>query len=390
MSRRTVLSALAVTTTAGATLVATALPAAAASKVKPGPSKEHAVFIATNSTAGNSIGVFSRGRDGRLQAVRHYLTGGIGATLPGAVVDPLASQGALTYDAKNHLLYVVNGGSSTLTVFAVDGLKLKRLQVLDTRGVLPTSVAVGNDLVYVLDASGDGAITGFKVVGGKLVRLAGSTRSLGLGNVAQPNFLDAPAQVAVAPNGGAVFVTTKKKNTRGQLCPEQQGDSRRRPRSSLRLPRRCRSRMSFDKAGRLLVNEASGCRDGRTPSTPAATLTTLSHVSNNGQVAACWSVVAKGFVYTGNSGSANITGFNEDPTAVLTLHDASGVTATTGAGPVDMAVSQDGQFLYQLANGAGAIDEFHVNDDGSLSSLGTVAGLGIAAGSRGNEGLAAS
>ena len=44
-----------------------------------------------------------------------------------------------------------------------------------------------------------------------------------------------------------------------------------------------------------------------------------------------------------------------------------------------MAVSQDGQFLYQLANGAGAIDEFHVNDDGSLSSLGTVDGLGIAA-----------
>ncbi len=100
-------------------------------------------------------------------------------------------------------------------------------------------------------------------------------------------------------------------------------------------------------------------------------------------------MLAKGFLFTGNSGSGTITGYNEDTNGTLTLHDASGVTATTGAGPVDEAVSQDGQFLYQLANGAGAIDEFHVNDDGSLTSVGTVDGLGIANGS-GNEGLAAS
>jgi 6-phosphogluconolactonase (cycloisomerase 2 family) len=383
MSRRTILAALTVTTTAGATLVATALPAAAAGKVKPGPPKEHAVFLATNATTGNSIGVFSRGRDGRLQAVRHYLTGGLGASLAGAVVDPLASQGALTYDARNRLLYAVNGGSSTLTVFAVDGLKLKRVQVLDTGGALPTSVAVGRDLVYVLDASGDGAITGFKVVGRKLVRLPGSTRSLGLGNIAQPNFLDAPAQVAVAPNGRAVFVTTKKKNTVVSFALNNKGIPSARSvvtPSAAPVP----FSMVFDSAGRLLVNEASGSETTYTVNGDA-TLTTVSHASNNGQVAACWSAVAKGFVYTGNSGSANITAFNENPNGVLSLHDASGIAATTGAGPVDMAVSRDGQFLYQLANGAGAIDEFHVNDDGSLSSLGTVEGVGTV-----NEGLAAS
>ena len=66
----------------------------------------------------------------------------------------------------------MNGGSKTVTVFKVDGLTLTRLHILDTRGVLPTSVAVGHDLVYVLDGSGDGARTGFEVVGGRLVRLA--------------------------------------------------------------------------------------------------------------------------------------------------------------------------------------------------------------------------
>ena len=114
MTRRTVLSALAVTTTAGAhPHRRRALPAAAGEKSNQAQPKEHAVFLATNSTAGNSIGVFARGRDGRLQALHHYLTGGIGATLPGAVVDPLASQGALTYDAKNRLLYAVNAGSGS-------------------------------------------------------------------------------------------------------------------------------------------------------------------------------------------------------------------------------------------------------------------------------------
>ncbi|MDX6204200.1 MAG: hypothetical protein QOF39_257, partial [Frankiales bacterium] len=73
-----------------------------------------------------------------------------------------------------------------------------------------------------------------------------------------------------------------------------------------------------------------------------------------------------------------------------TLHDASGVTATTGAGSVDIAATQDGQFLYEEANGAGEIDEFHVNADGSLSLLGTVAGLGAVTAGVGAEGLAVS
>jgi 6-phosphogluconolactonase (cycloisomerase 2 family) len=392
MSRRTLLASLAITTTAGATLVATALPAAAAVKpadrAKPPVAKDHAVFLASNDTAGNTIGVFARGRDGRLQAVHHYATGGIGADLPGAVADPLASQGGLTYDAKNQLLYAVNGGSNTLTVFKVDGLRLTRLQILDTRGVLPTSVAVGHDLVYVLDASGDGAVTGFRVVGGRLVRLAGSTRSLSLGNVALPNFLADPAQVAVTPSGSAVIVTTKTKNTIISFALDNKGVP---SATSVVTPSAAPVpfSMAFDQAGRLLVNEASGSESTYTVN-PDATLSIIAtHVSNNGQAGACWSAVAKGFIYTGNSGSATITAYTEDANGGLTLHDASGVAATTGGGPVDIAVSQDGQFLYQLANLAGAIDEFHVNDDGSLSPLGTVAGLTIANGS-GSQGLAAS
>lgn len=388
MTRRAIFASLAVATTAGATLAATALPAAAATQAAAKPSTDHAVFLETNDAAGNSVGVFARGRDGRLQAVRHYATGGRGSALPGAAVDPLASQGALTYDAKNHLLYAVNAGSNTLTVFAVDGLKLTRLQVLDTRGVFPSSVSVGNDTVYVLDASGEGAITGFRVVSGELVRIPGSTRTLGLGNVALPNFLAAPAQVSVTPNGKAVIVTTKTENTLVSFALTNKGVP---AATSVVTPSAAPVpfAMTFDAAGRLLVTEASGGESSYTVNADATLSIIASHVSNNGQAAACWSVVAKGFVYTANSGSATISAYREDASGGLTLRDASGVTQTTDAGPVDVAVSQDGQFLYQLANAAGAIDEFHVNADGSLSSVGTVAGLGIVDGT-GAQGLAAS
>ncbi|MDX6255516.1 MAG: hypothetical protein QOJ11_1850 [Frankiales bacterium] len=388
MSRRAFVGSLAVTATSAATLVATALPAAAATPAHQGESSnQHAVFLQSNQPSGNTIGVFSRGRDGRLQAVRHYSTGGLGASLPGAVVDPLASQGGLTYDGNHHLLYAVNAGSRSLTVFKVDGLKLTRLQVLDTRGDLPVSVSVGKDTVYVLDAAGQGAITGFKVVGGRLERVLGSTRSLGLGNPASPNFLDAPAQVAVTPDGRAVIVTTKQHNTLVSFTLNQHGFP---SATSVVTPSAAPVpfALAFDKAGRLLVTEASGGESSYTVNADATLSIIASHVPN-GQAAACWSVVANGRVYVANAGSASITGYNEDAAGGLTLHDASGVTATTGAGSVDIAATSDGQFLYEEANGAGEIDEFHVNADGSLTSLGTVAGLGIVNGV-GAEGIAAS
>jgi 6-phosphogluconolactonase (cycloisomerase 2 family) len=388
MTRRALLATVGVAGTTVATLIGSALPAAAASKKAHDPHPvQHAVFELTNAAGGNSVAVFDRGRDGRLQAIHHYATGGIGASLPGAVVDPLASQGALTYDGKHQLLYAVNAGSGTLTVFSVDGVTLTRLQVLDTRGALPVSVSEGGDTVVVLDAAGDGAITTFKVVNDKLERVNGSTRSLGLGNPAQPNFLDAPAQVAVTPDGRTAIVATKKHNTLLTFALSHHGVP---SATSIVTPSAAPVpfALTFDGAGRLLVTEASGGESSYTVNANSTLSVIAAHVPN-GQTAACWSVVANGYVYVANAGSASITGYTEDAGGALALHDASGVTATTGAGPVDIAATPDGQFLYQEANGAGEIDEFHVNGDGSLSSLGTVAGLGVVNGA-GAEGLAAS
>jgi 6-phosphogluconolactonase (cycloisomerase 2 family) len=361
-------------------------PAAAASPPHGTPFDGHAVFVQTNGARGNAVIAYGRGRDGRLTESGRFATGGRGASEDGAVVDPLASQGSLTYDAAHHLLYAVNAGSDTVSVFDVRGVHLTRRQVLSSGGHFPVSVGVSHDLVYVLDAGGDGAIHGFRVVGGRLSPIAGSTRGLALGNAATPFFLSAPSQVALTPDARDVVVATKNHNKLDVFPLHRDG----RPSASPVVTASAGAvpfALSFDGRGRLLVAEASGGassyalhRDG--------TLSVISGHVANGQSATCWSAMARGYLFTANAGSATITAYLPGTAGVLHLRDANGVTATTGAGPVDLAASPDGGFLYQEATGAGAIDEFRVGRDGSLTLIGTVAGFPPDNGS-GMEGIAA-
>ncbi len=46
-----------------------------------------------------------------------------------------------------------------------------------------------------------------------------------------------------------------------------------------------------------------------------------------------------------------------------------------GSGPIDMALAEDGRFLYDLRGGRGAIGVFRIRGDGSLVPLGSLIGL---------------
>jgi len=117
------------------------------------------------------------------------------------------------------------------------------------------------------------------------------------------------------------------------------------------------------------------------------TLTAISTAVPNGQGATCWTVFARGHLYAANAGSATITGYT-DHHGKLALREPTGVAAHTDTGPVDLAASGDDKYLYQLATGAGVIDEYRIGQNGSLSLIGTVTGLGIDNG-HGAEGIAA-
>jgi 6-phosphogluconolactonase (cycloisomerase 2 family) len=372
------------TATATAALGAFAL-APAAHAVE--PSRDSSVFVQTNDADGNTVIAYDRANDGSLHVAGHYATGGLGGAEAGAVVDPLASQGSLTYDANDQLLLVVNAGSDTFTVFAVDGAHLHRVQILGSEGHLPTSIAVSGNLVYVLDAGNDGAITGFKISGGRLHAIDNSTRSLGLGNPADPNFLSAPSQVAISPDLRDVVVGTKTHGVLDVFTLKHSGVPSTAPvvtTSAGAVP----FALGFDPIGRLLVAEASGGASSYWVQ-PDGSLSTISSHIANGQAATCWGTSAKGFIYVANAGSNTITAYVENSHGVLSLLNGADVAAVTDAGPVDIAASSDGRYLYQEATGAGVIDEFKVGDDGSLTKIGTVTGFTPDNGS-GFEGIAAS
>ncbi|ETK32757.1 hypothetical protein [Microbispora sp. ATCC PTA-5024] len=110
------------------------------------------MFVQTDNPGDNTVVAHDHGPGGALTQAGTYPTGGRGGVLGGSAVDHLASQGSLTYDQRHGLLYAVNAGSDTMSVFAVQGDRLSRKQVITSGGKFPVSVAVHGDLVYVLNA----------------------------------------------------------------------------------------------------------------------------------------------------------------------------------------------------------------------------------------------
>src|SRR5580704_8206501 len=104
--------------------VAVAVTASFAGSAYASPGHSHAtgvVFVQTDNTTGNQVVVYDRAPDGSLTIADTYATGGDGGVLAGSAVDHLASQGSLVYDAGHGLLYAVNAGSDTVSVFSVHG-----------------------------------------------------------------------------------------------------------------------------------------------------------------------------------------------------------------------------------------------------------------------------
>src|SRR5258706_10660218 len=171
---------------------------------------DHVVFVQTDNAAGNQVVAYDRADNGTLAVANTYNTGGLGGLLNGSVVDHLASQGSLTYDYDNALLYAVNAGSNTVSVFSVDGDKLSLRQVIDSGGTFPVSVTASGDLVYELNAQDGGSVSGYRAAGGKLNPIEGSVRPLGLTIPPDTNqFTHTPGQVAASPHESHLYVTTK-------------------------------------------------------------------------------------------------------------------------------------------------------------------------------------
>jgi 6-phosphogluconolactonase (cycloisomerase 2 family) len=339
-----------------------------------------AVFVQTDGLAGNAVVAYDRAWDGTLTQAGTYATGGLGGALSGSVVDHLASQGSLGYDSRHHLLYAVNAGSDTLSVFRVHGDRLKLEQVIGSGGSFPVSVTVHNDVVYVLNARNGGSIQGYVSLGGHLVMVGGWHRGLGLDATLTPEFTHTPGQVLFSPDGSQLIVTTKANGSDIDVFAVGRLGAP----SSVPVvnsePGTVPFAVTFDPAGHLVVGEAGTNAVASFSVSRAGRLTPIAVVPT-GQAATCWIVRAGGKVYASNAGSAALTEVTVGAAGQLTK---IGDTATDG-GTVDAAVSSDGRFLYVQAGAAGMVDEFRINSDGSLTSIGAL----TVPGAIGGEGIVA-
>jgi 6-phosphogluconolactonase (cycloisomerase 2 family) len=371
--------ALALSTLAGAALVAVPLSASAQdappdqnATVAADDAARHgsaatigAVYVLSNRPAGNTVIRYDRMHDGSLVAAGEYPTGGAGTG------GGLMSQGAVTIDDAGRYLYAVNAGSASVTSFRIrrDGLEL--IDTAPSGGATPTSVTVHGDLVYVLNAGDPGSISGFSVRNGDLTPLAGSTRPLSAAGTQ-------PGEVAFTPDGDRLVVSERAMqrfdvyaiNRRGlPVGPTLVASSGVTPYG-----------FAFDQRGHAIVSEAmGGMADASAVSSYDLRRGGFSVVSPSvptTETSACWIAITPDgrFAYSGNAASQSITGYAIGRKGDLTILTADGKTASGHAGVTDLATSSDGRWLYARM-GDGTVGAWTIERDGSLVEVGAFAGL---------------
>jgi len=394
------------------------------------------VFAMSNIQEGNTVVAYSRAADGTLSLAGEFATGGLGGDFDGPEgLDPLISAYALINTPDNEYLMAVNAGSNTISVMQInDDMTLELVDTESSFGTGPNSLAINNGIVYVtnIDADGEfggepdqeGSIYGYTFSNGDLEPIAGSRRYLE----------NRPSAVRFSPDGSTLLIASINAGS-NQLASENedsmvaftidasgipsevatggatstlQGNS-----ANRNLP----SAIGFEVTDRsngtfAIVTEAreftaagdppnfpglqSGSistyvvgGDGSLTGAQLDLVAGQSAARGEGQLTTCWIVLDPDgeHFYVSNAIDATISTFR--------FTDASGnielinEVAASGTGPgtitdgglafsntdgwIDLDITDDGEFLYQLFGLSGAVGVYAVND-GNLSLVEVVSG----------------
>lgn len=328
-----------------------------------------AVYTISNAAAGNAVVVYARAADGTLSPAVTYPTGGTGT---GA---SLGSQGAVALSEDGRLLFAVNAGSNDVSVFHVSTSGLTLATRFPSGGVQPTSVTIREQVVYVLNAGGEGNITGFRLTrGAGISPIAGSTQALS-------GTSTAPAQVSFSPDGRQLVVSERATNRLGVYPVDRRGVAG--PGTSFGSAGGTPFGFAFRHDNTLFVSEAAGAGSASSYDlSRSGRLRLVSGAIATHQGAPCWAVVTEDgrFGYTGN-GAGSVSGFRIARNGSISLLNADGATAVVSTGVNDIALSNNSRYLYVLGTGAApALHAYRVQQDGQLQALGAVA---LLAGARG-------
>ncbi|MBO0695636.1 MAG: beta-propeller fold lactonase family protein [Verrucomicrobia bacterium] len=337
-----------------------------------------AVYVLTNQVS-NTVAAFRRNANGRLTPAGEFPTGGAGDPTPQPPdpnTDPLASQGALVISQGKRFLIAVNAGSNQISVLKIMKNELQQVGIVDSGGVRPISLALHDDLLYVLNEGGTPNITGFNFdEDGTLTSLPGSTRPL-IGGVAAD-----PAQIGFSHDGTLLVVTEKSGNRINTYTINDDG-----------LPSPPMDNASngmtpfgfaFNNADTLVVSEAFGGAANQSAASSysvsdAGALSVISGSVPNSQTASCWVVITNNgkFAFVSNTGSGTISSYRinaEDGS--LTLLNPVAANTGMGSAPIDIALSNNSRILFVLVAGTQSVASFRVWSNGNLTPVDTAGGL---------------
>jgi 6-phosphogluconolactonase len=318
-----------------------------------------AVYTSTNDREANMVVAFHRGVDGVVTFDKLIPTGGRGTG------EGLGNQGGLILTTDERYLIVVNAGSDELSVFRILQDDLLLIDISTAFGDMPVSVAQHDDLVYVVNDASD-TIAGFRLHGdGTLTHVQGSVKPLSSAGAD-------PAQIGFSPDGRFLYVTEKATS----LISVFEVDATGAPRGHTTQASLGKTPFGFAFGGRdqLFVSEAAEGMDGAGSvssylSGPAGALRPVSPTVAALGTATCWVLPSPDGrrIFATNTGSDTISTFTVAFEGGLTLLDPQ--AAQTDDGPIDMALTAEGRFLYVLNGTAGSIGDYRVESGATLTSL---------------------
>ena len=354
-----------------AAVAATAVvPAVASASTLASPVVGH-VYVNDNTAGTNTVGAFDRHANGTLtpEAGSPFVAGGVGT---GA---GLASQGALQISPDGRFLIAADAGSNQISVLRIRGngsLKLVHDGIVPSGGVLPVSIAIHDDLVYVANSgSGGSNYTGFRLSpNGRLAPIAGSAVALPDGSQ--------PGDVLFNGDGTKVAGTRVGTSQIDSFTIGSDGLLTAAPGSPFAAQGLGPFGSEFRPTNpdQLFVSNAhnAGAGSGTVSAFNDSADGTLSSIGSSPfadlQTAPCWVEITRDgqFLFTVNTGSGSISSYSIAHGGALTLLGSTAVKATGGVGAVDARLSPDGRTLYVDESKIGAVGAFAVNG-GNLTEL---------------------
>ncbi len=383
------------------------------------------VYAMTNKFDGNSIVAYGRKSDGTLELLGEYPTGGLGAAFDGGEgLDPLISAYSVLLTENRRFLLVVNAGSNTISVFRIlNDLSLQLTDQQPVEGVGPNSIAYRDGVIYVASIDGDnvfsgepdqeGALTGFRLSPfGRLTPINESVRYLenrpaGIQFSPDGRFLvvsSINAGSAALASGSSDEIVVYGVNRNGRLTPEplssatstEPGNAENR-----NLPSAIGFEIVEDAGDQfIVVTEAREFQaDGSPPAFPALqtgsvstwklgeggelTAINLDVITGtdqfDGERTACWIEFSRDgdtfWVSNALESTLSTYSFERGEIELLNRVEAAGEPPSdddpfgTTDGWIDLWVSDNGKYLYQLYGLSGTIGIFKVADDGNGTGL---------------------